>query len=142
VPVDNDKPRHPSSTTLQIHNNGHSTVPNASQLTPGTTTHFLESSRQCRHHLVSPKSSKQSHGQWSPGVDSVPLQVIATTALPALARQAKEVEQRNPRKRNKACQSATTTAKRAAGNLDNEEQIATTSRKCNAVDEQRHQNGQ
>jgi hypothetical protein len=65
--------------------------------------------------------------------DSVTPQVIVTTAIPALARQDKEVEQRNPRKRSAACQSAKTTAQRAADNRDNEEQIATTSRKCNAL---------
>ena len=69
----------------------------------------------------------------APGANSVTPQVIATTALPALARQDKEVEQRNPRKRSAACQSAKTTTQRAAGNRDNEEQIATTSRKCNAL---------
>ena len=88
----------------------------------------------------SPASNRMDNGV--PGADSVPPQIIATTALPALARQAKEVEQRNPRNRNKGCQSATTMAKRATGNLDNEEKIATTSRKCNAINEQRHQNGQ
>ena len=79
----------------------------------------------------SPASNHMDNGV--PGVDSVPPQVIATTALPALAWQDKEVEQRNPRKRSAACQSAKTMAQRAAGDQDNEEQIAATSRKCNAL---------
>jgi hypothetical protein len=79
----------------------------------------------------SPASKRMDKGV--PGADSVLPQVIATTVLPALARQAKEVEQRNPRKRSAACQSTKTTAKRATGNQDNKEQIATTSRECNAL---------
>jgi hypothetical protein len=78
-----------------------------------------------------PASKRMDKGV--PGADSVLPQVIATTALPALARQAKEVEQRNPRKRSAACQSTKTTAKRAASDQDNEEQIATTLRECNTL---------
>jgi len=81
------------------------------------------------------RSPGQPPASWNkaPGANSVTPQVIATAALPALARQVKEVEQRNPRKQSAACQSAKTTAQRAAGNRDNEEQIAATLRECNAL---------
>ena len=58
-------------------------------------------------------------------------QVIVTAALPALARQTKGVEQRNPRKQSTACQSSKTRATRAVGDQHNKEQIARKSRKCN-----------
>jgi hypothetical protein len=58
-------------------------------------------------------------------------QVIVTAALPALARQTKGVEQRNPRKQSTACQSSKTRATRALGDQHNKEQITRKSRKCN-----------
>ena len=66
--------------------------------------------------VIRPPGQPPASWNGAPGADSVTPQVIATAALPALARQVKEVEQRNPRKRSAACQSAKTMAQRAAGN--------------------------
>ncbi len=60
------------------------------------------------------------------------LQVIVTTALPALAQKVKEVEQRNPRKQSAACQSTKTMATNITANQYNGKQIAK-SRKCNVL---------
>jgi hypothetical protein len=66
------------------------------------------------------------------GANSVLPQVIVTTALPALARQVREVEQRNPRKQSTACQSTKTVATNVVDNQYSGEQIAK-SRRCNVL---------
>ena len=74
-------------------------------------------------HSSNQAALRQSTVTWAINVaettKSIFPQVIATTALPALARQTKGVEQRNPRKQSTACQSSKTRATRAVGDQHN-----------------------
>ena len=80
-----------------------------------------------------PSSASNPFNNGGPGANGVLPYVIAATALLALARQAKGVEQRNPRKQSPMCQSSKTRATRTVGNQDSKEQIPRKPRKCNAL---------